>query len=76
MLLNEFLKEHRTMEDEVRGLAEQEAKIAGLKSADAEQRKEIRALTAALKERAAQIQKVSARLEVSKAAPQMVINNQ
>jgi len=32
--------------------------------------------TAALKEQAAQIQKVSARLEVSKAASQMVLNNQ
>jgi hypothetical protein len=34
------------------------------------------ALTASLKEQAAQIQKVSDQLEVSKAAPQMVVNNQ
>jgi len=36
---------------------------------------EIQALTARLKEQASQIQKVSAQLEVSKPAPQMVINN-
>ena len=42
MLLNEFLKEHRRVKDEARRLAEQEAKIAELKSADAEQRKEIK----------------------------------
>jgi uncharacterized coiled-coil protein SlyX len=67
MLLNEFLKEHREVE-------EQEATIAQLKSAvtkqeatAAEQRKEIAALTAGL-------QKVSAQLEASKPAPQVVNN--
>jgi len=54
--------------------AEQEAKIAELKSADAEQRKEIRALTAALKEQAAQIQKVSCRVEMSQPATRIVSN--
>jgi len=42
----------------------------------AEQQKEIQALTASLKEQASQIQKVSAQLEVSKPAPQTVLNNQ
>jgi hypothetical protein len=41
-----------------------------------EQQKQIDALTAQLKEQAAQIQKVSAQLEVSKPAPQTVLNNQ
>jgi septal ring factor EnvC (AmiA/AmiB activator) len=41
----------------------------------AEQQKEIQALTAQLKEQAAQIQKVSAQLEVSKSAPQTVVDN-
>jgi hypothetical protein len=54
MLLNEFLKEHTTVQ-------EQGAIIA-------KQQKQIEALTAGL-------QKVSAQLEVSKAAPQTVLNN-
>jgi len=39
-----------------------------------EQEKRIDALTAQLKEQAAQIQKVSAQVEMSKLAPQMVLN--
>ena len=41
-----------------------------------EQQKEIKALAARLDEQASQIQKVSDRLELSKAAPQLVFNNQ
>ncbi len=68
MLLNEFLKEHRKNE-------EQQATIARLKSTDAKQeatianqQKQIEALTAGL-------QKVSVKLELSKSAPQTVLNN-
>jgi trimeric autotransporter adhesin len=66
MLLNEFLKEHRTVE-------EQEATIAQLKK---DFRATVTQLTARLDQQAAQIQKVSAQLEVSKSAPQIVANNQ
>ena len=66
MLLNEFLKEHRTV---------QELK-KDFQATVADQQKEIQALTASLKEQASQIQKVSAQLEVSKPAPQTVLNNQ
>ncbi len=80
MLLNEFLKEHQKGQ-------EQDATITQLKStvtqqqkdflsAMAQQEKEIKALTASLKEQASQIQRVSEALEVSKAAPQLVANNQ
>ena len=69
MLLNEFLKEHRKCE-------EQEATIAQLKANDMAQLKEIKALAATLKEQASEIQKVSAQLELQKAAPQTVLNNQ
>src|SRR4030095_451688 len=55
MLLNEFLKEHRTVQ---------------------ELKKEIATLTATVKEQAAQIQKVNAQLELSKPAPQTVLNRQ
>jgi hypothetical protein len=66
MLLNEFLKEHRKVE-------EQQATITQLKqdfqSRIAHQQKQIEALTAGL-------QKVSAQLELNKPAPQTVVNNQ
>jgi hypothetical protein len=60
MLLNEFLKEHKKVE-------EQQASISQLKS-------EMQTMVAQLKEQAAQIQKVSAQLEVSKSTPQVVVN--
>jgi septal ring factor EnvC (AmiA/AmiB activator) len=77
MLLNEFLKEHKKVE-------EQRATIAELKSTVAQQRKDfeatiaqqqrgIEAVTARLNEQGAQIQKVSAELEVSKPAAQVVV---
>jgi uncharacterized coiled-coil protein SlyX len=67
MLLNEFLKEHRTVQDLKSTVAKQEALIA-------QQQQGMTILTAELKEQAAQIQKVSAQLEVSRPAPQVVEN--
>jgi uncharacterized coiled-coil protein SlyX len=76
MLLNEFLKEHRKVEQQERKLAEQETTIAQLKSAvtkqeatAAEQRTEIAALTAGL-------QRVSAQVEINRTVPQMVVDAQ
>jgi hypothetical protein len=54
MLLNEFLKEHRKVEE-----------LEGI----------VTSLAATVKEQAAQIQKVSAQLDVSRTAPQIVLNN-
>ena len=71
MLLNEFLKEHRTVH-------EQGAKITRQRKdfevASAQQQKQIEALTAMVKEQAAQIQKVSAQIELNKSAPETVSN--
>ena len=86
MLLNEFLKQHRAVQEQNRRIRQQEATIVGLKSTvaqqqkhfraiAAQQQKEIQTLTASLKEQTAQIQKVSAQLE-SKTAPQIVLNSQ
>jgi uncharacterized coiled-coil protein SlyX len=61
MLLNEFLKEHRTVQELKSMAAKQDATIA-------KQQKQIEALTTGL-------QKVSDQLELSKPAPQMVDNN-
>ncbi len=69
MLLNEFLKEHRKVQ-------EQEATINQLQAVDtkqeatiAKQQKQIEALTTGL-------QKVSDQLELSKSTPRTVVNNQ
>ena len=69
MLLNEFLKEHRRVQELKSTSAKQEATISQLK-------KGMEVLTAQLQAQAAQIQKVSAQLELSKPAPQMVAGNQ
>jgi septal ring factor EnvC (AmiA/AmiB activator) len=68
MLLNEFLKEHRKVEQQDRKLQEQEATTTELK-------KEIASLTATVKEQAAQIQKVSAQVEASSRVARMVLNS-
>ena len=60
MLLNEFLKEHRTVQELKSNAAKQDATIA-------QQQKQIEALTAGL-------QRVSAQLELSKSAPKTVKN--
>jgi hypothetical protein len=67
MLLNEFLKEHRTVQDLKVTAEKQQATIAL-------QENQIKALTASLREQATQIQKVSAQLEMIKPTPQVVEN--
>jgi hypothetical protein len=62
MLLNEFLKEHRTVQELRSNAAKQEATIA-------KQQQQIEALTTGL-------QKVSAQLELSKPAPRAVVTNE
>jgi len=65
MLLNEFLKEHRTVQ----------ALKKDFQKTIAEQQKEIKALAATIKEQAALIQKVTDKMGLSKPAPQLVLNN-
>jgi Chaperone of endosialidase len=78
MLLNEFLKEHSTVQELKSTVAKQEATIAqqrkDFEANTAQQQKEIQAVTASLKEQASQIQKVSAQIEAIKPAPQVVNN--
>jgi hypothetical protein len=70
MLLNEFLKEHRKVQD--------------LEATVAQQQKDFRAaidklqesVTAQLQEQAAQMQKVSAQIEMSKPAPRTALNHE
>src|SRR5438552_2946516 len=76
MLLNEFLKEHRKVQEQGATIAQLKSAAAKQEATAALQQQEIKALTASLKEQASQIQKVSAQLEVSKTAPQTVLNSQ
>jgi hypothetical protein len=62
MLLNEFLKEHRRVEE--------------LASAITQQRKEFEAVIGRLNEQEARIQKMSAQVESRKAGSQMLAENQ
>jgi uncharacterized coiled-coil protein SlyX len=68
MLLNEFLKEHRKVEEQQATIAQLKCALAKQETVDAEQQKQIEALTAGL-------QRVSAQIELSKPAPR-IVNNQ
>ena len=76
MLLNEFLKEHRTVEELKADGAKQEATIEKQEATITQLKAGIESLAASLKKQEAQIQKVSADLEMSKPAPRTVDNNQ
>ena len=73
MLLNEFLKAHRKIE-------EQEATISQVRSTVAQQQKEFRATIERQQKQiealTTSLRKVSDQLEVSKAAPRLVADNQ
>jgi hypothetical protein len=75
MLLNEFLKEHKKVEEQQTNLTQLSSKMANQAAIIAQQQKGMEALTAQLKEQAAQVQKVNARLELSESAPQTVVND-
>ena len=66
MLLNEFLKEHRKVEEQTSDDQRTEAKVAK-QERPAQQQKQIEALTAT-------VQKVSDQIALSKPAPQLVAN--
>jgi len=69
MLLNEFLKEHKTVQEQGATITALKTNEAKQEAMMAQQQKQIEALSAGL-------QKVSAQLELSKAAPRTVDNQQ
>jgi hypothetical protein len=69
MLLNEFLKEHRKVQQLESKTQDQERKAEKQEAMIAKQQEQIEVLTAA-------VEKVSDRLELSKPAPQLVADNQ
>jgi hypothetical protein len=76
MLLNEFLKEHRKIEEQEATIAQVKSNAAKQEATITELKSGIATLSAVAKEQAAQIQKVNAFLEISKPAPQLAENNQ
>ena len=83
MLLNEFLKAHKKVEQQAQQTQEQQSRIerqqatiAELKATVARQQREMGAFTAQLKEQAAQRRKVSAQLEVAKPETKLALTNQ
>jgi hypothetical protein len=82
MLLNEFLKEHKKVEEQQATIAELKSAVAKHEAAGSKQeaaialqQKQIQTLTASLNKQAAQIQKVSARVELNRPAPQELVLN-
>ena len=75
MLLNEFLKEHRKVQEQEATIAELKSVAAKQEMINAQQERETKALAATLREQASQIQKVSARLEMQTAPAQTVANS-
>jgi len=67
MLLNEFLKEHRQVEEQKAGLAEMKSVVSKQEELIAKQQKQIETLTAT-------VRKVSDQISLSKPAPQLVNN--
>jgi len=61
MLLNEFLKEHR--------------KVQELEATVAEQKKEMQVLTRRVEEQAAEIQKISTKVDLNKARSRTIASN-
>jgi hypothetical protein len=73
MLLNEFLKEHRRVEELKSAMAQQRRDF---EAAIVRQQKTTEALVARLNEQEARIQKVSAQAEMRKPGSQMLVENQ
>ena len=76
MLLNEFLKDHKRVEEQQNNITKLNSRLANQAAMIAQQQKGMELLTAQLEEQAAQIQKVSAQLELTKPAPRTALNGE
>jgi len=78
MLLNEFLKEHRKVQEQGRKLEQQETTIAqqrkDFEDTIGELKKEMETLAARSKEQDVKLQKVSDRIELNAAAKQLAVS--
>ncbi len=74
MLLNEFLKEHKKVDEQQANISLLNSKVADQAAIIAQQQKEMEVFIAQLKKQAAQIQKVNAHLEIRNPAAKVVVN--
>ena len=71
MLLNEFLKEHKKVEEQNRKLENQDARIEQQEITIGQLKADVETLIARVAEQNSKIQRVSEKVEVNKAAPQL-----
>ena len=76
MLLNEFLKEHRTVQEQKAAITQLKSTVAKQEAMIAQQQKGMETIAARLEEQAALIQKVSAQRALREPASQTALNNQ
>jgi hypothetical protein len=76
MLLNEFLKEHKKVEQQLVRTNELNSRVAKQDLVIAQQQKGMEVLSAQLQEQALQMQKVSAQIEVRNLRAKKVADNQ
>jgi hypothetical protein len=76
MLLNEFLKEHRKVEEQQTTIVELKSKVTKQEATIAEQQKGMEALAAHLKEQDSKIQKVTDQMELRKPTAHVARYNQ
>src|SRR6266542_694204 len=76
MLLNEFLKEHRRVQEQNRKIQQQEVTITELESTVSQQQKGLQAVALRLEKQESLIEKVSAQIQTDKSAPRTVLNDQ
>jgi len=76
MLLNEFLKDHRKVEEQHGELQTQARKIQQQETTIAELKSGMQGLAATVKEQASQLRKVSAQLQINNAAARMIAGYQ
>ena len=76
MLLNEFLKAHRQIQEQEATLTQLKFNSTRQEATIVIQEQEIKALAADLKEQKSLIQKVSDKVELTRPAPQMALNNE
>jgi O-acetylhomoserine/O-acetylserine sulfhydrylase-like pyridoxal-dependent enzyme len=72
MLLNEFLKEHKKVEEQQAAIGQLKSNAARQEATISELKKDVGILTGQLKEQTAQIQKMSARVETNGRTTQIV----
>src|SRR5438046_3404147 len=76
MVLNEFLKQHRKVQQQEETITQIKSTMAKQEAIIAQQQQEITVVTASLKEQASQIENVCAQLQAAKPASKLVVNDQ